>query len=895
MELVKGRNLRQVLKDGPLSPSESIAIVHSILRALKEAHRNGLVHRDIKPANVMLTEGGEVKVLDFGLAKETESPVTGRLSQAVTRAAGITLPGIVCGTPEYMSPEQARGQVVDQRSDVFSTGLVLYECLTATTAFSGPNRHEILRMVVQSEPPPPSSVLHGVPASLDRVTMRALAKNPAERYQSADEMLAALAGVTVAVRRSTTESVRLALIGMAKSHSKMIWLIAPVVLASAVIAAFVWSESHKISPEISPEAMGWYQRGAAALREGTYYRAAKALEQAVKLDPEFRLAHARLAEARSELDDAEGANRAMLAALPTQSSRAPPGVPGLYIDAIHRTLMGDLPGALRSYTTLASQVPDLEKSAVFVDLGRILEKNAEPGKALEAYREALKQDPQNVAAHLHVAIVLGRQRQPGDAAEFDQAESLYAAMSNTEGQVEVMYQRALLAAQDPRRVAEAHASLEKAIPLSRAISTEYQEIAATLELSVVTYQRGEVASAEQVASGAVEKARRSGMMYLAARGLTDLGSAQMLKGDYARAGYSFEEALDISQRFHLPRTEARALFSRASLNQALGHAEEALQQIQPALEYYQKAGFRREAMWSMSIIARANRDVGKEQEALAGFVHCLALAKTLDDQQEMARDEQGIALVLMQHQSWPQALPHFKSYEDLARVMSDRDGMGRALAGQAGVLWRLGRYQEAERVLHEADALVGTPGTTGALAGLIADRRAAIALSRGQNVEAAKLASSIFEKLSTTPPAAAQAQCVAGVALARAGASAHGKALCEKGIAVLGRLSDRFGLAEARLAMSEILLLNHEPETAIAQLQQAIPVIDTARHPESSWRAWTIMARARRARGNPAGARTAMETAAARSADLERSWGAQDFATYSRRPDIHSLMAEVRK
>src|SRR5262249_51393167 len=113
MELVKGRNLRQVLKDGPLSPSESIAIVHSILRALKEAHRNGLVHRDIKPANVMLTEGGEVKVLDFGLAKETESPVTGRLSQAVTLAAGITLPGIVCGTPEYMSPEQARGQVVD--------------------------------------------------------------------------------------------------------------------------------------------------------------------------------------------------------------------------------------------------------------------------------------------------------------------------------------------------------------------------------------------------------------------------------------------------------------------------------------------------------------------------------------------------------------------------------------------------------------------------------------------------------------------------------------------------------------------------------------------------------------------------------------------------------------
>jgi serine/threonine-protein kinase len=222
MELVAGTTLRQILKNGPLPPARGIAILEGVARALREAHRAGLVHRDIKPANVMVTEAGEVKVLDFGLAKEILESPTGGLSQAATVPMGPTRAGAVPGTPEYMSPEQARGLRLDGRSDLFSAGLVLYECLTGRPAFSGGSGPEVLAQIVNADPPPLSASAPGVPAALDRITRKALAKNPAERYQTADELLADLASAVAAPSRSASSIARAAAAGLARSPRRTV-------------------------------------------------------------------------------------------------------------------------------------------------------------------------------------------------------------------------------------------------------------------------------------------------------------------------------------------------------------------------------------------------------------------------------------------------------------------------------------------------------------------------------------------------------------------------------------------------------------------------------------------------------------------------------------------------
>ena len=182
MEYLDGRTLKELLiARGPMPIGDAIHYTRQILNALRFAHKKGVVHRDIKPHNVMVDGDGRLKVTDFGIAR--------------AGASQMTEAGAIVGTAQYLSPEQARGAAVDQRSDLYSIGVVLYEMLTGNVPFTGESPVEIAMKHLSDTPRPPSSIRPEIPPDLDMVVLRALAKNPDDRYQTAEEMDAELAHI----------------------------------------------------------------------------------------------------------------------------------------------------------------------------------------------------------------------------------------------------------------------------------------------------------------------------------------------------------------------------------------------------------------------------------------------------------------------------------------------------------------------------------------------------------------------------------------------------------------------------------------------------------------------------------------------------------------------------
>lgn len=187
MELIEGASLDDILNDGPLDVDRIVKIAVQVADALDTAHSSRIVHRDIKPANISLNERGQVKVLDFGLAKWMPTESLGQLD--TTAEMEHTRDGQILGTPSYMSPEQSLGKDVDHRSDLFSMGVVLYRMSTGQLPFAGANFAEVVDRIVHSQPPAIARLNYDVPAELERITLKCLQKSPDSRYQSARELM----------------------------------------------------------------------------------------------------------------------------------------------------------------------------------------------------------------------------------------------------------------------------------------------------------------------------------------------------------------------------------------------------------------------------------------------------------------------------------------------------------------------------------------------------------------------------------------------------------------------------------------------------------------------------------------------------------------------------------
>jgi serine/threonine protein kinase len=180
MEYVKGITLKQLIRQrGSLPLKIGLQIGKQICAGLDAAHEKGVVHRDIKPQNVLLESSGDVKIMDFGIAR-------------VADMKGMTSTGTVMGTPDYMSPEQAQGMSTDHRTDIYSTGVLLYEVFCGTLPFTGDSALVVLNRHIREQPPRPSSINPQIPEKLERILLKAMAKSPDQRYQNISDLYADL-------------------------------------------------------------------------------------------------------------------------------------------------------------------------------------------------------------------------------------------------------------------------------------------------------------------------------------------------------------------------------------------------------------------------------------------------------------------------------------------------------------------------------------------------------------------------------------------------------------------------------------------------------------------------------------------------------------------------------
>jgi tetratricopeptide (TPR) repeat protein/tRNA A-37 threonylcarbamoyl transferase component Bud32 len=901
MQYIEGETLGNKVRNNPLAPAEVVNIGIQAVEALAEAHSHGIIHRDIKPQNVIITPRGQVKVLDFGLAKQLQNERA--IDKEAKTETQLTEQGQIMGTVGYMSPEQLRGGNTDARGDVFSLGVTLYESATGKQAFSGNSKIEISAQVLHVEPPKPSQVSPGIPPGLEEVILKAMAKDIDARYQSANAMLddlrklqASLSVGSGVLTIPPRPSVMTAAVTRAweRKPVKVAIFVAPLLIVGVLLALRVW---HPALHQPSPEARTWYDQGLVAMRAGTYYQASKRLEQSIKLDDQYALAHARLAETYLEINSTERAQEELLRAMslaPDRSALA--SADAAYLDALGATVRRDFAAAVGYYQKIRNQAPNSEKANADVDLGRAYEKNENLDKAIESYLEATKLDPQSPIGFLRLAILYSRRQDSPHAEEaFKTAEKLYQTMSNDEGRVEVLYQRGALLARTGK-LPEARAQLEQVLEILKNVDNKYQLVRTQLQLSLVARDEGNIDRAKEWAEAAISLAQTANIKNIATQGLIDLGLALVSRGDFDEAGKYLGQALDLARQDKSRSGEMRATLSLGRLNQQKGNDDEAIAQLQEALRFYKPGGYRKETSIALTMLGRAYQEKGEEETALKFFEEQFQLARDSGDQVSLADSHMNLALLRgLGQEMYPEALSHLDEKIKIDEALGAKVGLGFDYMNRGNFLWQLGKYPEARAALDKAFEIANQPGANykAALA-WIHLTRAQMALSERNYAEAKKNAQLALDvAASQFPDVPPQAKYGIGRAEALSGQPQVGRKLCEEAVAMAKKVNDPRLITSALLALAEVLLIANDAKGALENALEAQKMLAQSGQQDSQWRALLIAARASELAGNKSGARDYASQADRLCAGLEQKWGKDAYESYLRRPDIQNYRNQV--
>ena len=915
MEYVEGRGLDELIAGCALNVARTVEVIAAVASALSAAHTHGIIHRDIKPSNILINERGQIKVLDFGLAKQIKevTPLSADLD-AKTLPATLTQSNTFVGTPLYFSPEQASALPTDGRSDIFALGAVLYECLTGRPAFPGLSVLDIAAKILHVDPPPPSNLNPDVPRVLDDITLKALAKQPEARYQTADELHEELVALGRAVqdtvrgvRRSTLEQEHPHLSAAFTRTASLLTRprLSPVagIGVLLVIALAIWGiYAYRHRPYQPPaDAAHWYDMGSDDLRDGTYYKAMLAFQHAVNIDPQFALAHARLAEAWMELDYPDRATEEVLQADNLAQERAPmSGVAALYLNAIRAVVGRDFTRAIGVYQKLTQQVTDEERAKALLDLGRAYEKNEDITHAIENYQAAIKLDASNAAAHLRLGILYGRKQDQQNAeASFAEAEKLYNYGSNFEGLTEVLYQRAALLNR-LNQLVEARKQLLAALDKVRTLQTpkeqiQPQQIRIMLQLGIVERKADNTAQAEQYVKDAIALAQNNGIDNLATQGLIDLGNVYFQRGDFATAERYFNQALAIAQRNHGRYNEARALFSLGSMRiQSQDNPAAGLQLIQQALPFFQQGSYRKETALSLLLQGRAQSETGDYKAALATYQPLLDKAREVGDKQQQVLLLIGIGTVYARQERYPDALKFFAQAAEVSTASGARSDDSFNLLSRAEMLWRLGQAAEARTTLEQARVRAEQPPVNKSLAAQVHLLVAEIAASEQRYAEAIKESQTAMT-LDDAPArhTALEAQAVLGLAQVMSGAKEAGLKACTDAADAVASASDPRLRAVVQLMCATAQLATGDNEAAATTALQANKMFTGAGQLDSAWRAWLVAGLAAERMGATDTAREHFMQARNCLQQLQAQWGADDFDSYRKRADMRLYLKQL--
>jgi serine/threonine protein kinase/Tfp pilus assembly protein PilF len=910
MELVKGQTLSALMAAETLTIPRAIEIVKQVAEALAEAHHNGIVHRDIKPSNIAINERGAVKVLDFGLAKQIDISPTD--PDAHTRLDTQTREGVIVGTPMYLSPEQALGVEVDARSDLFSLGSVFYECIAGQPAFSGKSAVEICAKVIRDDPPAPSKLNTNVFPELDSIALKALAKKPDARYQTADEMFTALESTQANPRAKGSDRTVTRLMSPApgthptgalgtlsdifKRPRLSIGYVAAAILVLGLIGVGAWRLTRPKLHQPTAEAQRLYNLGVSALREGAAYKASKLFSEAVKEDDNFPLAHARLAEAWSELDYTEKAKDELIRAgdlVPDRSNL--PRLDVFRLQAVTETVKRDFARAIEAYQSIANDEPESAKPYASLDLGRAYEKNEDLTKAIESYTDATRRDPHYAGAFLRLGIGFGRNQEIGKAdAAFNEAHRIYQLSSDIEGDTEVFFQRGSLL-NNIDKLPEARDQLQRALDMTQSTGNKPQRIKTLLQLSSVLYTEGNTERARQFADEAMELARAERLDNLTTNGLIDLGNIFFLRGEYQQAENHFTQALNIAQADKGRRGEARALLSLGSLSLQQADAVGALKFISPALSFYQQGNYRKEASQALLLLGRADELQGDYDGAINAFSQQLQLAEKSGDSSQVAYSHLYLGSFLSYQEKYPEALGHFEKSYEIDHQLGAQSRIGYDLLNRGNILWQLGRYDMARNCFEQATAIANQRGNenTNLLAWILLFK-SNVAWSQKDSQGASSLSK---QCLALAEPkykdVEVQGTYALGAAQALSGNVQNAIQSYEKGIELAKKLKDPRLISRGQLLLARSLLDSGDPNGALNMALTALEFSNRSGQRQSQWHAWCIAALASKRQGDEGKAREYATQAEQLDRKLQSTWSRDEYNGYLSRPDIQEYHRQI--
>lgn len=911
MELVKGKTIRDLLRHDGLTLAQAAEMIAAVAEALSEAHHHGIVHRDIKPSNVVVSDRGQVKVLDFGLVKQlNETPLSSVDHEAQTLYATQTRSDVIVGTPLYFSPEQASGRKVDGRSDLFSLGALLYECITGQSAFSGSSVLEIGAQIIHVNPPPPSSINSAVPPELDRITMKALAKNVEERYQSAEEMAEDLRAVLLTM--SSDGRPTKAREGRASDPSRSLptgalgsitqslrrprlslgaFILAIALAGAAIAAVFHWWRPSLHTPPAA--AQDWYERGTDAIRDGAYYAATKSLGQALSIDDRFALAHARLAEAFAELEYTDKAKDELLrvsALVPDRSIL--PRTDALYLEGVNAAVARDFPSAIKSYSEIVGLAPKAPQ--VYVDLGRAYEKNDQNDKALENYLKAISLDGQYATAHLRAGIIYSRKQEAQAGDSFDKALALFTALGNLEGQAEVFRQRGVLLKRSGK-YADARAQFQHVLEMARTVGNEPQQVTALLDLSGLSFSEGATVPAKDYANQAIQFAQKHQLDSLVPDAWLGLANSFYGQGNYAEAEKYFKQAIDSARTAKSRFREASALMGLGNLYVTSLRTDEGLTLVEQAKDFFQQGNYLKNVSACLTAIGRAKRHKGNYQDALQAFQQQLQISQQAGDQPQVAFSYGEIGAVLYEQERYPEALEEYDKAYAINKSVGNRLSLAFDQANRGDILWRLGRYEEAKTAFDEALTIANEPNTAyqqltpeiirSSAQQALSQRRFSDAKAKAERALA--LAGNAYKNVTI------EAKYTLGLAQIWSGSVRDGAKNCEEAATMATDAGDVALLSRAILVSAESALSAGDARTALEKATAAQVRFAAGGQQESEWRAWLIASQASERLNDRDKAREQLAQAKAVLSQLQQKWGVEAFKQYVTRPDIQVYYKEL--